>query len=414
MNNLMAILLVAVSFANAVLVQEQSSIHPGSVYKDGVTVVSPNQPGWVLLQSSKSETVFEKRVKDDIVTANVKTFKTKIFDSDKDLLISLEALKKEELSKLNRDSIHFNYVRFKNTPCLQYDGIFKVDGESSTKLQYFNLKGYLCRHPEAKDLVVQMEFSNYANLRGLSENLSSLSDEFFERIVFQSSQVVQRPGHASKDEQELRRLEDEWLGSYLRGDKATFDLIVADDFTGTDESAKVRNKAQERELIQASPSSLKASLTNEDLLVRIYGDTAVVVGRIVFKAQPGGQTEIGFQSRFTDTLLKRKERWQVVARHYSRLPPERVPIKLDPKIYDAYIGQYELAPSVVLSVTRDGDRLITQATGQPKFDLLPESEIAFFIKDISALFVFMRDEKGGVSKLITIQDGRIISAKRIK
>ncbi len=28
-------------------------------------------------------------------------------------------------------------------------------------------------------------------------------------------------------EQELKRLEDEWLNSYLRGDKQTFDRIVA-------------------------------------------------------------------------------------------------------------------------------------------------------------------------------------------
>ena len=237
---------------------------------------------------------------------------------------------------------------------------------------------------------------------------------FFAFFSVCSGQTVQRPALANKDEQALRRLEDEWLGSYLRGDKATFDRIVADDFTGTDESAKVRHKAQERELIQAPPSSIKASLTNEDIQVRIYRDAALVNGRIVYKAQPGGQAEINFQSRFTDTLLKRQGRWQVVARHYSRLPPERTAVKLDPKVYDAYVGQYEIGPNFALTVTKEGDKLITQATGQPKFELLPESEIGFFIKDISALFIFMRDEKGVVNQLITIQDGRILAAKRIK
>jgi len=131
----------------------------------------------------------------------------------------------------------------------------------------------------------------------------------------------------------------------------------------------------------------------------------------VFRGEFG---EGSFQSRFTDTLLKSKGNWRVVARHYSRLPPERTAIKLDPKVYDAYSGQYELAPGFFLNITRAGDRLITQATGQPQYELLPESEIAFFIKDISALFVFMRNEQGEVSQLITIQDGRIISAKKTK
>ena len=237
---------------------------------------------------------------------------------------------------------------------------------------------------------------------------------FFEFFSVCLGQTVQRPAQVNKDEQALRQLEDVWLGSYLRGDKATFDRIVADDFTSTDESAKFRNKVQEREAIQAPPSTVKATLTNEDVQIRIYGDNAVVTGRIVSRVQLSGQPEISFQSRFTDTFLKRRGRWQVVARHYSRLPPERTAVKLDPKIYDTYVGQYELAPGFVLNVARESDKLTSQATGQPKFELLPESEIAFFIKDISALFIFMRDGKGEVNQLITIQDGRIVSAKRIK
>lgn len=231
---------------------------------------------------------------------------------------------------------------------------------------------------------------------------------------FGLGKTFQKPAQANNDERELRRLEDEWLGSYLRGDRATFDRIVTDDFTGTDESARVRNKAEERELIQPPPASIKSSLTNEDVRVRIYGDAAIVTGRIVVKTQLPDQPEIGFQSRFTDTFLKRQGRWQVAARHYSRLPPERTTVKLDPKVYDDYVGQYELAPNFVLTVTKEGDKLMSQATGQPKFELLPESEIAFFIKGISALLIFMRGQSGDVNRMITVQDGRIISAKRIK
>jgi ketosteroid isomerase-like protein len=233
-------------------------------------------------------------------------------------------------------------------------------------------------------------------------------------LPFGLGQLVQKPAQASKDEQELRRLEDAWLGSYLRGDKTTFDRIVADDFTGTDETATTRNKMQERELIQPPPPSIKTSLTNDDLRVRIYGDAAIVTGRIVAKIQPSGQSEIAFQSRFTDTFLRRQGHWQVASRHYSRLPPERTSVKLDSRVYNEYVGQYELAPNVVLTVTKEGDKLMNQATGQPKLELLPESEIGFFIKDFSALFIFMRGQNGEVNRLLTIQDGRIISAKRIK
>lgn len=225
---------------------------------------------------------------------------------------------------------------------------------------------------------------------------------------------VQKPGQASKDEQELRRLEDEWLGSYLSGERTIFDRIVADDFAGTDESARVRNKVEEMELIQPPPASIKSSLTNDDVQVRIYGDAAIVTGRIVVKTQLADQAQIHFQSRFTDTFLKRQGRWQVVARHYSRLPPDRSAVKVDPKVYDDYVGQYELAPNFVVTITKAGDKLMSQASGQPKFELLPESDTVFFIKGFSALFIFMRSRNGEVTRMITLQDGRVIEAKRLK
>jgi hypothetical protein len=113
----------------------------------------------------------------------VKTIRTKVFDNYNDLLSSLEALKVEELSKLKKNSVHFNYVRFKASPCVQYDGIFTGDA-SAPNFKYFNFKGYMCRHPESKGLVVQIEFSNHSNRRAFSENPVDLSNEFFEKIAF--------------------------------------------------------------------------------------------------------------------------------------------------------------------------------------------------------------------------------------
>jgi hypothetical protein len=211
-------------------------------------------------------------------------------------------------------------------------------------------------------------------------------------------------------EQQLKQLESEWLSSYLRGDKETFDRIVADDFIRTDESGKVATKTEERALVQAPPASVNASLTNEDMQVRAYENTAIVTGLIVSRVQ----ASLSFKSRFTDTFIKRGARWQVVARHYSRVPMERTSINVDPKIYDDYVGQYEIAPNVVLDITKQGEKLMSQTPGQPKMELLPESEIEFFIKGFTAEFVFVRDGTGRVIKLIINQEGQRVTAKRLK
>jgi ketosteroid isomerase-like protein len=211
-------------------------------------------------------------------------------------------------------------------------------------------------------------------------------------------------------EPELKRLENEWLNSYLRGDKQTFDRIVADDFTRTDESGKFATKAEERALVQAPPASVSASLTNEDMHVRVYGNSAIVTGLIVSRVQGS----LSFQSRFTDTFIKRGARWQVVARHYSRVPSERTSINVDSKIYDDYVGQYEIASNVLLDITKESEKLMSQTTGQAKMELVPESEIEFFIKGFTAQFVFIRDGTGKVTKLIINQEGQRVTAKRLK
>jgi CubicO group peptidase (beta-lactamase class C family) len=96
------------------------------------------------------------------------------------------------------------------------------------------------------------------------------------------------------------------------------------------------------------------------------------------------------------------------------LPVERVVAKVDPKIYDAYVGEYELGPGFVFTVTREGDRLMIQATGQPKTELFPTSETNFFPRVVRADFTFVKDAEGRVTQLILNQGGRQQPAKKIK
>jgi CubicO group peptidase (beta-lactamase class C family) len=95
------------------------------------------------------------------------------------------------------------------------------------------------------------------------------------------------------------------------------------------------------------------------------------------------------------------------------IPRERVAIKLDPKFYDAYIGQYQLGPNLILTIAKEGDRLMTEVTGQPKIELFPESETKFFFRVMDALVTFIKDEKGKVTGLILYLGGEQ-RAKKIK
>src|SRR6266705_4095378 len=98
----------------------------------------------------------------------------------------------------------------------------------------------------------------------------------------------------------------------------------------------------------------------------------------------------------------------------TSLTTEHKEVTVDPKLYDAYAGDYELAPGFIISVTNENGRLIAQPTGQGKFELFPTSETEFYLKVVDAQVTFVKDEHGQVMQLILNQNGRKTPGKKIR
>jgi hypothetical protein len=78
------------------------------------------------------------------------------------------------------------------------------------------------------------------------------------------------------------------------------------------------------------------------------------------------------------------------------------------------VGEYEVSPSFKVTVFKEGDKLMTQATNQPPFELFPEGENKFFLRVVDARVTFTRDAQGLVTGLIIHQGGREVPGKKIK
>ena len=90
-------------------------------------------------------------------------------------------------------------------------------------------------------------------------------------------------------------------------------------------------------------------------------------------------------------------------------------LKIDPKVLDAYVGDYQLSPGLIISFTREGDQLMLQATGEAKIPAFPTSESRFVLKVVDAQVTFDAPAPGGQSARVTLhQDGGDQSAKRIE
>ena len=68
--------------------------------------------------------------------------------------------------------------------------------------------------------------------------------------------------------------------------------------------------------------------------------------------------------------------------------------------FDNYVGMYEIISSFIVTITRDDGILFAQATGQKKFQLLPQSEHRFVYKDSNQSLIFNIGD-GGVVQSIT-------------
>jgi CubicO group peptidase (beta-lactamase class C family) len=93
-------------------------------------------------------------------------------------------------------------------------------------------------------------------------------------------------------------------------------------------------------------------------------------------------------------------------------PIEPVEVKIDPKILDAYVGDYQLEGNYIIQITKENDRLMSLAPEQPKFQLFPESETKFFLKVDEGTITFVKDASGKVTHLVLEPSGQ--KAKKIK
>ena len=86
---------------------------------------------------------------------------------------------------------------------------------------------------------------------------------------------------------------------------------------------------------------------------------------------------------------------------------------VDPATYERLVGTYEVNQALKLTVRRDGDRLLGEATGFGEHELLPESETNFFLTDAVASLTFDLTADGSAQALTLRALGLELPAKRV-
>jgi len=107
------------------------------------------------------------------------------------------------------------------------------------------------------------------------------------------------------------KIQREWADARVKGDSSYTQRLETNDCTIVWPDGTIVNKQQDLQTMTGIIAFSEFKI--DDLRVRLYGDTGVVVGQGTIRAQKGKQDLLGGKFVWTDTFVKQDGAWKVVA-----------------------------------------------------------------------------------------------------
>ncbi|MGH8657960.1 MAG: nuclear transport factor 2 family protein [Gammaproteobacteria bacterium] len=126
----------------------------------------------------------------------------------------------------------------------------------------------------------------------------------------EKSAPVAKPA-ATADKQILKDRFREYTEALTKRDLAALDKIWAEGYTFTNGRGEFLTKKDRMENIKSGATQFD-SISREDEEIQVFGNTAVVTGRVVLKVVYSGKESSG-PYRFINVWVKMQGRWQIVA-----------------------------------------------------------------------------------------------------
>jgi len=115
----------------------------------------------------------------------------------------------------------------------------------------------------------------------------------------------------SEDEQALIKIRHDWAKARIKGDSSYTRRLEAENCTVVWPDGSIVNKREDLKSMTGDIGFTEFQI--DDLQVRLYGDTGIVVGQGTIKAHEGKQNLLGGKFVWTDTFMKQNGEWKVVA-----------------------------------------------------------------------------------------------------
>lgn len=119
------------------------------------------------------------------------------------------------------------------------------------------------------------------------------------------------------DQEMLVELEQGWNEAFYRKDMAFLRKVMADEFVATYQDGSRGDKAKELSLVETFDQQVDSS-EQDDFIVKVYGDTAVVWFTLNLVGPKQGVPTTVVLS-YVDVFVWRDGRWQCVSSHSTKV-----------------------------------------------------------------------------------------------
>lgn len=128
------------------------------------------------------------------------------------------------------------------------------------------------------------------------------------------SQTVAEDVQVTKEGREVFATIAKWADAVKNRNAKELDSLFEENLIITTADGQTRGKKEELEILKPNPEMRTVSVKNDDVKVRIFGQTAVATGlnRMHF-VNAGKDVRIAF--RYTAVFVNKDGRWQLVALH---------------------------------------------------------------------------------------------------
>lgn len=222
--------------------------------------------------------------------------------------------------------------------------------------------------------------------------------------------TAQTSSVTTKAEQQIQAFELELKIAYEKKDRVRLEKLIAEGFTMIHSEGGIETKAEWiSQAVEGSLTFQRAENHVVEKQLQLHGENTAVRTEYTLLRVKSDNHDIWLRAR--DIYSKQNGQWQIISSQSTLMFLGPI---IDAKLYEHYVGVYEISPERKFTITQDGTRLIRQVMNRPDVQIFMKSENEFQ-RNVVTQITFIRDSSGAVTGAIQHSDGKETwRAKKLK